>query len=65
MPSRLTKPERYSPRHNQVLAALPAEDYERLCPHMTPVELRLGEVVYESGSAQSHVYFPVSGIVSR
>ena len=37
---------------------------ERLRPHMTLVELRLGEVVYESGSAQRHIYFPVSGIVT-
>jgi len=65
VPSRLTEPERHSPRQNRLLAALPAEDYERLRPHMTPVELPLGEVVYESGSAQPHVYFPVSGIVSR
>jgi CRP-like cAMP-binding protein len=65
VPSRLTERERHSPRQNELLAALPPEDYERLRPHMTPVELRLGEVVYESGSAQRHVYFPVSGIVSR
>jgi len=64
VPSRLAEPERRSPKHNGLLAALPPEDYERLRPHMTPVELHLGEVVYESGSPLRHVYFPVSGIVS-
>jgi CRP-like cAMP-binding protein len=64
VPSRLTEPERHSPKHNGLLAALPPEDFERLRPHMTPVELPLGAVVYESGSPLRHVYFPVSGIVS-
>ena len=64
MPSRLTAPERLSPKHNGLLARLPAQDYERLRPHMTPVQLQLGEVVYESGSQMRQVYFPVSGIVS-
>ncbi|HSC94606.1 MAG TPA: Crp/Fnr family transcriptional regulator, partial [Burkholderiales bacterium] len=46
------------------LAALPAADYERLLPHLEPVALPLGHVVFESGGKLRHLYFPASGIVS-
>ena len=49
---------------NQLLAALPAEDLEHLQPLLEPVELALGEVLYESGKRQAHVYFPTNSIVS-
>jgi len=49
---------------NYLLAALPASDYERLLPHLEPVSLPLGLVIYESGSKLRHLYFPSSGIVS-
>ncbi len=53
-----------SPRQNQLLAALPAGDYERLLPHLEAVPLPLGWAVYESGSHQEYVYFPTDSIVS-
>jgi CRP-like cAMP-binding protein len=53
-----------SPRHNQLLAALPAADYERLLPHLELVPLPLGWAVYESGSEQGYVYFLTNSIVS-
>ncbi|MCA1593688.1 MAG: Crp/Fnr family transcriptional regulator [Acidobacteria bacterium] len=49
---------------NQLLAALPAEEYERLLPHLEPVSFSLGEVVYESGGHINHVYFPTNSIIS-
>lgn len=49
---------------NQLLAALPAADYERLLPHLEPVTLPLGMVIFESGGKLRHLYFPASGIVS-
>ena len=49
---------------NQLLAALPPAAYERLRPHLEPVKLPLGMVVFESGSKLRHLYFPASGIVS-
>ena len=49
---------------NQLLAALPPADYERLRVALEPVELPLGLVVFESGSRLRHLYFPASGIVS-
>lgn len=37
---------------------------ERWHPQLKRVELPLGHVVYEPGSTMSHVYFPVTAIVS-
>jgi CRP-like cAMP-binding protein len=54
----------HDPRQNHLLAALPAADYERLAPHLEPIEMRLGDVLYESGSRLRHVYFPTTSIVS-
>jgi CRP-like cAMP-binding protein len=52
------------PQQNYLLAALPAPALERLRPHLELVELPLGEVLYESGGALRHVYFPTDSIVS-
>jgi CRP-like cAMP-binding protein len=49
---------------NRLLAVLPPAEYERLRPHLEPVPMSLGAVVYESGSRQDHVYFPTTSIVS-
>jgi CRP-like cAMP-binding protein len=53
-----------SPMQNQILAALPAADYERLLPNLELVEIGLGRSLYESGGPLQHVYFPIEGIVS-
>jgi CRP-like cAMP-binding protein len=53
-----------SPRQNHLLAALNADVQERLFPHLERVSLPLGEVLYESGDALRHVYFPTDSIVS-
>ncbi len=53
-----------SPNQNHLLAALPAEVFERLAPHLEAVELRLGDVLYESGGQLLHVYFPTTAIMS-
>ena len=52
------------PRKNQLLAALPAAEWERWLPQLEWVEMPLGEVLYESGITLSHVYFPLTAIVS-
>ena len=52
------------PTSNQLLAALPAEELARWQQALEPVEWHLGQVLYESGSPQSHVYFPCTAIVS-
>lgn len=57
-------PETLTPQQNHLLAALPAEVQERLLPHLELVQLPLGKVLYESGDALRHVYFPTDSIVS-
>ena len=52
------------PETNGLLAVLPATERERLYPHLEPVKMALGDVVYESGSRQDYVYFPTTSIVS-
>ena len=52
------------PVENHLLAALPAEVYERLSPHLQPVSFALGGVVYESSEQMEHLYFPTTCIVS-
>ena len=53
-----------SPNQNHLLAALPTAEFERLAPHLEPVELLLGDVLYESGGQLQHVYFPTTAILS-
>jgi CRP-like cAMP-binding protein len=52
------------PRHNRLLGALPAAEWERWQPHLEPVMMPLGKSLYESGAKLGHVYFPTSAIVS-
>ena len=51
-------------RQNRLLAAIPEAVLARLQPALEPVELDLGQVIYEPGEALSHVYFPTRAIVS-
>ncbi|WP_353115386.1 Crp/Fnr family transcriptional regulator [Nitratidesulfovibrio sp.] len=53
-----------SPRQNHLLAALPRDVQERLFTHLELVPMPLGKVLYESGDAMRHVYFPTDAIVS-
>lgn len=55
------KPE---PTLNQLIAALPPAEKERWLPQLEWVEMPLGQVLYESGSLLTHVYFPTTSIVS-
>jgi CRP-like cAMP-binding protein len=48
----------------QLLSALPQEDYRRLAPTMQSVTLSLGEVIYESSGRLNYVFFPTTSIVS-
>jgi CRP-like cAMP-binding protein len=52
------------PRRNQLLAALPATEWERWQPHLELVSMPLGKALYESGGKLGHVYFPTTAIVS-
>ena len=52
------------PKKNHLLAALPDADWARWLPQLEWVDMPLGQVLYESGSTLSHVYFPATAIVS-
>lgn len=52
------------PDDNRLLAALPAEDYQRLLPNLSPINFALGDVVYESQAQMKYVYFPTTAHVS-
>jgi CRP-like cAMP-binding protein len=52
------------PVENRLLAALPADEYERLHPRLQPVAFSLGEVVYEFGGHLDYVFFPTTSIIS-
>jgi len=49
---------------NHLLAALPDSEWQRWQQHMSVMDLKLGQVLYESGGTMQHVYFPVDAIVS-
>lgn len=49
---------------NHLIQRLPANDRLRLLAVASLVDLRLGEVLYESGKRTRHAYFPVEGFVS-
>ena len=49
---------------NHLLAALPDADLQRWLPELKPVEMPLGEVLYEPGTILNHVYFPTTAIIS-
>jgi CRP-like cAMP-binding protein len=49
---------------NRLLASLAAEDSERLRPHLKPIELEQGAVLFEPGQKVDRVYFPNSAIIS-
>ena len=51
-------------RKNHLLAALPDAEWQRWQPQLELVDMPLGQVLYESGSTLSHVYFPITAIVS-
>jgi len=47
-----------------LLAALSAAELKRLRPNLEPVDMELGDVVYEPGRLLDHLYFPTTAIVS-
>ena len=49
---------------NRLLAALPPVDLEQWRAQLEPVEMPLGQVLYESGKIERHVYFPTTAIIS-
>ena len=53
-----------SAKQNQLLAALPAREYQRLSTFLKSVTLKFGTTLYEPGKPILHVYFPITSVVS-
>jgi len=49
---------------NRILRELPAEEYERLSPHLEPVTLAVGDVLCYPQEPITNLYFPNRGSVS-
>ena len=56
--------ELHRPQENHLLNAVSKSVQQRLFPLLEPFEMKLGQVLYESGDELRHVYFPVNCIVS-
>jgi CRP-like cAMP-binding protein len=57
-------PHHPSPNQNRLLAALPEAEYEALRPHLEPVKLVLGDMLYEPGQQLRYAFFPTTAVVS-
>lgn len=49
---------------NRFLSALPADDKALLAPHLSPVELEKGRLLYDPGDLIDQVYFPADCVIS-
>jgi CRP-like cAMP-binding protein len=49
---------------NLVLAKIPARDLSRMRPHLMPVVLKFGQVLYVPGQPVHAVYFPIDCLIS-
>src|SRR6185295_4459464 len=56
--------DRPPPPHSRLLAALPADDYERIAPTLDIVSLKLKHVLHKAGESIRDVYFPGGGFCS-
>src|ERR1017187_5184119 len=54
----------HDPNQNHLLAALPAEIFERISPHLELIQMPLGQVLCESGCQLQCAYFPTTSILS-
>jgi CRP-like cAMP-binding protein len=56
-------PETVLPQ-NQLLAALPYEEWEHWAPDMEPVDMLANQVLCEPGKQPAYMYFPTTAVVS-
>ena len=54
----------FDPRRNSLLAALPNLNEAPWATDLEPIDLPLGNVLYEPGVKITHAYFPITSIVS-
>ena len=60
----LSAPQDADPRRNRLLLSLPDAEWQRWRQALELIVMPLGQVLYEPGNTLSHVYFPVTSIVS-
>lgn len=48
---------------NQLLAALPASEYEKIRPALERVTLERGQVLWEAEELNQHIYFPTTAMI--
>ena len=53
-----------NPNQNQLLAALPTDEFSRLSMHLELVPMPVGESFYEPNGKLQHVYFPTTSSIS-
>jgi CRP-like cAMP-binding protein len=51
-------------KENHLLRVLPEAEWARLAARLVPVDMPLGQIVYESGANLENVYFPTTSVVS-
>lgn len=49
---------------NRILESLPAEEYERLAPHLEEIRMKLGDIISRPDEEIEYVHFPKRGIIS-
>src|ERR1044071_1247606 len=49
---------------NQILASMPHEEYGRLAPHLEPISLELGQILFRPDDEVRYIHFPVTAVVS-
>src|SRR4051812_45883797 len=52
------------PPRNRLLASLPADEYARLAPEMTRVDLELKHLLFDVDRPIEHVHFPEAAVIS-
>src|ERR1700722_16062480 len=52
------------PLDNKLLGALPRAQFEGLVPHLLPISLPQGSVLFETGDEVDQIYFPHFGMLS-
>jgi CRP-like cAMP-binding protein len=53
------------PPENQLLARLPADEYQQLLPDLELVSLEMKRVLYNPGTRLDYAYFPNHGVLSQ
>ncbi|HEY9769743.1 MAG TPA: Crp/Fnr family transcriptional regulator [Coleofasciculaceae cyanobacterium] len=49
---------------NHILTALPESEYQRIAPHLKPVNLSSGEILLEPHVSTEKIYFPLRAMIS-